>query len=505
MKKSRFKLGARFCLKALKCLGYTALAVILFLGLSWLFTPRATLVETAPFAGEHWHNPYQGVDLTSVYNVNLHAHTDRWGMLTDGRGTTPEVLHDTYKRMGFDVIAISDYLSINRFRDTEPDYIPIYERGCNIKKTHQLIIGARRVFPFDVVLPQTTRMKQYFINKLKETGELVVLVHPKSWGGYSDEDLRQLTGYDLFEVLNRHDDVQEKAWDMVLSSGKLLYLLASDDSRDMTKWQYRVGHRFTRIFAEDTNAATILSTLRKGQHYGVAMPILPRETFEEKSERFRNLPNVTRFEMVDDVLFIQMDEPSKEVVLIGDAGIELARFSGEAEVAFDFNSLSATYVRAKIFLPNRVTYYFNPITRTPTRSHTNEKISTAEILRQRMCRIIIPEITFRPPATLIDAMDFFKQASFDYDDLDIPRDQRGISFVMRLPLSYEDKETDDPFSAREPTTGPIIHTHWGHMSLYDAVKLVCEASGMKFSLEHGFVLIEPIAEDKGVLFPFLDE
>ena len=366
MKKSRFELCTRVCLKILKYLGYACLAVILYLGLSWLLTPRAALVETTPFSGDYWHNPYQGVDLTNVYNINLHAHTDRWGIFTDGRGTTPKILYDTYNRMGFDVIAISDYLSINRFRDTEPDYIPIYERGCNIKKTHQLIIGAKRVFPFDVILPQTTRMKQYFINKLKETGELVVLVHPKSWGGYSDEDLQRLTGYDLFEVLNRHDDVQEKAWDMVLSSGKLLYLLASDDSRDMTKWQYRVGHRFTRIFSENTNAGNILNTLRKGRHYGVAMPILPRETFEEKSARFKSLPNVTRFELVDGTLFIQMDEPSKEVVLIGDAGVELARFSGEAEVAFDLNPLSVTYVRAKIVLPNRVVYYFNPITRTPT-------------------------------------------------------------------------------------------------------------------------------------------
>jgi len=366
MKKTSFTLVIRACLKVLKYLGYACLAMTLFLVIPWLITPRAALVETTPFSGDHWRNPYQGLDLTSVFNANLHAHTGRWGIFTDGRGTTPEVLYDTYNRMGFDVIAISDYLSINRFRDTEPDYIPIYERGCNIKKTHQLIIGAKRVFPFDVILPQTTRMKQYFINRLKETGELVVLVHPKSWGGYSDEDLLKLTGYDLFEVLNRHDNVQEKAWDMVLSSGKLLYLLASDDSRDMTKWQYRVGHRFTRVFAENTNAENILNALRKGQHYGVAMPILPRETFEEKSERFRNLPNVTRFEMVDGILFIQIEEPSKEVALIGDLGVELARFSGEAEIAFDLNVICATYVRAKAFLPNRVMYYFNPITRTPT-------------------------------------------------------------------------------------------------------------------------------------------
>ena len=365
-------LALRNSIRVIKYFGYTLLtlllAVILYLGISWLATPRAELVETTPFAGDYWHNPYQNVNLTNVYSANFHAHTNAWGMFTDGRDATPEGLYDAYRRMGFDVIAISDYQSINRFRSTEPDYIPVYERGYNIRKTHQLVLGARRVIHFDVILPQTTRMKQYLINGLQGTGELIVLAHPKSWGGYSDEDLLQLTGYDLFEVLNRHNDVQEKAWDLVLSSGKLVYILANDDSRDMTNW-HQVGRHFTRIFAENTNAENILNALKQGQHYGVVMPVLPEETFDQKAERFRNLPNVTRFEMVDGTLFVQMDEPSKEVALIGDLGVELALFAGEDEVVFDLNSENVTYVRAKIFLPDGVIYYFNPITRSVGLGH----------------------------------------------------------------------------------------------------------------------------------------
>ena len=357
-------------LRILKYFAYGLLSLVLlialYLGGSWLLTPRAKLVETTPFSGNYWHNPYQNVNLENVFSGNFHAHTDRWGFFTSGRNTREE-LYDAYKRMGFDVITISDYQSINRFRDTAPDYIPTYERGFNFKKTHQLVIGAKRVLAFDVMLPQTTRMKQHFINRLQTQGELIGLAHPQSWGGgYSDEDLLKLTGYHLFEVLNHFDDWQERAWDLVLSSGKLVWLLANDDSRDVARNWHQVGRRFTRIFAENTNAENIIEALRHGRHYGVAMPVLDGETFEEKAERFRNLPNVTRFEIVDNTLFIQIDEPLREVVLIGDYGVELARFSDENEIIFDLNSLNVTYVRAKIFLPNNVIYYFNPITRTST-------------------------------------------------------------------------------------------------------------------------------------------
>jgi hypothetical protein len=342
------------------------LLVGLFLGISWLATPRAESMQTTPFSGNYWHNPYQNVALKKVYNANFHAHSNAWGFFTNGRKNSPQDLYDAYKRMGFNIICISDYQSINRFCDTAPDYIPAYEHGYNFKKTHQLSLGAKRVVAHDVMLPQTTGIKQYLINKLKSNCELLCLTHPKSWGGgYSDDDLLKLTGYDLFEVLNHSDHKQEIAWDLVLSNGNLVYLLANDDSHDITNWR-EVGRRFTRVFAENTTAENVLKALKAGNHYGVVMPVLHDETFELKAERFKHLPNVTRFEMVNNTLFVQVDEPSKVVEIIGDFGGELMRFSGANEVAFDLNNVNTTYVRVKIFLPNEVVYYFNPITRTST-------------------------------------------------------------------------------------------------------------------------------------------
>ena len=107
---------------------------------------------------------------------------------------------------------------------------------------------------------------------------------------------------------------------------------------------------------------------------------------------------------------------------------------------------------------------------------------------QKMRTIILPEVTFRPPATIIDAVHFFKQASLDYDTAETPADRRGVDFTLRLPGA----STSDPFAC-ETNDVPVIHALSARgISLYDAVKLVCDVTGMKMRISReGAVLIVP--------------
>jgi len=114
-------------------------------------------------------------------------------------------------------------------------------------------------------------------------------------------------------------------------------------------------------------------------------------------------------------------------------------------------------------------------------------------------RIIIPEVTFRPPDTLIDALDFFKQASCDYDDPKIPVEQRGVSFVLKLRSDSEGSEAgvgDDPFAIASDSNHnnrvPVIPALSArYISLYDVLKLVCDVTGYKLRLRGGLVMIVP--------------
>ena len=121
---------------------------------------------------------------------------------------------------------------------------------------------------------------------------------------------------------------------------------------------------------------------------------------------------------------------------------------------------------------------------------------TASDVLQKMKAITLPEVTFRPPATIDDAVHFFKQASRDYDSPETPADRRGVEFSLRLPGA----PTPDPFACETNAVPAICALSARSISLYDAVKLVCDVTGMKMRVSReGSVLIVPDCGEEGEL------
>ncbi len=118
---------------------------------------------------------------------------------------------------------------------------------------------------------------------------------------------------------------------------------------------------------------------------------------------------------------------------------------------------------------------------------------------KKMRDIVIQEMTFRPPSTIIDALLFFKEASIKYDNTGVPDAQHGFNFVLKLPTNGGAPTTSganvDPFAAPVPATNegaPVISALSARfINLYDALKLVCDVSGMTFSIRDGVVWIMP--------------
>ena len=96
--------------------------------------------------------------------------------------------------------------------------------------------------------------------------------------------------------------------------------------------------------------------------------------------------------------------------------------------------------------------------------------TNAEIgLVGRMKRIVIPDISFKPPATVADAIEFLRKESVAHDDPTLPSGKRGINFVL--------KAGNDGSLAKRPI--PPISTK--KISLYDCFNLICEVTGLKYS------------------------
>jgi len=135
----------------------------------------------------------------------------------------------------------------------------------------------------------------------------------------------------------------------------------------------------------------------------------------------------------------------------------------------------------------------NPATNTTAR--VSEPKSAEQLVYQKLMGTVIPEVSFRPPATLVDAIDFLRQASRNFDDPAIPEEQRGVNLILKVPPVISNATV----SATAKTAVPAVPTiRVRQVTLYETLKLVCDLTGMKFHITGNVVMVVPLSDpDKG--------
>lgn len=127
--------------------------------------------------------------------------------------------------------------------------------------------------------------------------------------------------------------------------------------------------------------------------------------------------------------------------------------------------------------------------------------SQEQSIIQRMREMRLPTISFKPPATIIDAVEYFRGASKDFDKPDIPLEQRGFNFVLKTPETLraqatEESSDDNGFGADDESSQsnqsgvPVIPMITAsNITFYDALKLVCESVDYKFKVQGPIVMV----------------
>lgn len=124
-----------------------------------------------------------------------------------------------------------------------------------------------------------------------------------------------------------------------------------------------------------------------------------------------------------------------------------------------------------------------PLPRSYAKGTPNESKSDRQLrleayeIELRMKKMILPALSFRSPATLVDGVDFFRFSSVEIDDPQLPKEQRGLNFALRL-----------DGNAEVPSI-PFIAT--GTISLWDALNLVCLSTGYKFEISGSVINVIP--------------
>lgn len=240
----------------------------------------------------------------SWYRGNTHAHT----LNSDGNATPLEVAR-WYRDNGYAFVVITDHERItdvselNRELGVAGRFIilsgqEITQRVADpsrpsVRQAHVNAIGVRRaILPIgDRAVAIGLSVAATFARNIAEVlaaGGLAQVNHPNFGWSIRPDDMGQLPDSTLFEVWNGQPRINnlggddgagskslstEALWDTLLTRGKLLYGVASDDAHKFLPAQLhdpdatRPGSGWVMVRAEDLTPESIISAMRSGQFY----------------------------------------------------------------------------------------------------------------------------------------------------------------------------------------------------------------------------------------------
>ena len=358
---------------------YLILAFIAFLIAMNIFVPVYVFDEPVPFHGDYLLNPYQDIDSTYWKCCNFHGHTRQYGGMTNGRNNGNAVYDSMYRLFGYDHVGISDYNKVNAYEDgRDPGFIPGYEHGYNLWKTHQVCLGSKKVRRIDYFFYQTLSHKQHMLNKLGEQNRVVAVAHPSFVdGSYNIRDMKYLSNYKVLEVLNGFVNSPEH-WDMALSNGHLVYLIADDDTHDVLKVN-DIAMRITYLNAKDNDADQLYDALLDGKAVGIHFKLDRKEKIEDKVARFkRDIPYLNSAKLNGSDFTVNVTKPIRKAEFIGQNGIVLKEENNQNTDSV-FNASyqiqpSDQYVRTVLTFFDGTTMWLNPVTRHESANITKQRL-----------------------------------------------------------------------------------------------------------------------------------
>lgn len=314
----------------------------------FFFCPRYHFNAPTPFQGPVIANPYESAQPSKWIKCNFHAHAKAWSGVTNGHGT-PRDVHNAYRDLGYGVHCVSNYHHIDSTGQGEDGYLPAYEHGYNILKTHQLVLGSKDVTWLDYIFPQTTDNKQHLLTVLSEPGSLVILNHPALREGYTPEDLALLTNYNCMEVLNP-SVTSTREWDAALSAGRRAFIVGDDDIHDIIS-RDRLGVRCTFVNASRNSGREVINALKNGRSYGVIVG---------ENQQHADIPGLLGVTVRKDSVLIEMDKAAKEATLTGQNGRLLAKTQNSSGIIYRIRP-GDHYARATFTYANGTTIFLNPV------------------------------------------------------------------------------------------------------------------------------------------------
>lgn len=290
--------------------------------------------------------------------------------LTSASKNRQEDVAARYKELNYDVIGISEYQKINGLMENEPSYIPVYEHGYGLLKSHELVIGAEKVSWYDFLFFQSFSNTQNVIVRLRNGNEVISVNHPRLRNAFTPEKLKYIRGYDLLEITSHSYFNATDLWDSVLSAGYPAFALGSDDNHDIYDPE-DFGYVFTMINSEHANKIEILNSLRSGKAFAVEMEPQKDSSPQKKLEQASMVPVLTSCKIDYGILEMKFDKMFDTLKIIGQNGVLIDKAVKTNYMIYKIRN-DDTYMRAELSINHMISVFLNPVFRYSGTFQKNE-------------------------------------------------------------------------------------------------------------------------------------
>ena len=237
------------------------------------------------------------------FRGNTHTHTN----LSDG-DSSPETVVQWYKDHGYNFVVITDHnidadvSKLNAAFSTKGDLflvIPGNEISCKSegKPVHLTALQVvKPLQPFNEATITGTIRKN--IDEIQSAGAVAVVAHPNFQWAFGAKELDAAGNVKLMEVWNSHPIVNnaggggkpgtEEIWDALLSKGKHIWGVASDDThalKDFSPHHANPGRGWVMVKCDRLAPEDIMSALERGDFYFWTGVELEKIEFDGKTFR----------------------------------------------------------------------------------------------------------------------------------------------------------------------------------------------------------------------------
>ena len=226
---------------------------------------------TSPVTAKQW------------YRGNTHAHTEICGHAD----STPEAVARWYLDHGYNFLVLSEH---NHFIDPATVELPQPRREDFILIPGEEVTGKQRIHltalnidglvPWDFDHEEKWRIIQTHVDGIRKEQGHPIINHPNYKFAVSAEDILLVERLHMLELYNGHSDVYnfgheehpsiEEMWDQLLTAGKWIYGVASDDMHELktiAPSKSNPGRGWVMVKADELDPDAISDAMAAGNFY----------------------------------------------------------------------------------------------------------------------------------------------------------------------------------------------------------------------------------------------